>query len=233
MDNGRFIWCRNCGAIHHVSAFDRSPVYHVAAGEVQEEQIDDWRDFMDCHAGHRLEPLRSTGNMICPRGSAGDPMNIAYLHVTDGKQTVLLRRSRPSIDKPFAYEIVDGSLLQTDIRVEIQADAIRKEMQLHFSWAPAMPLSDEQINFFIALFAQVVQSVDPVTLSASEYSGSDDQTSYCKLPQAVIDELMEKSRDYYSPIQLAALRHFAEGHRDGGDVMALVKRSTIVFAQTA
>jgi hypothetical protein len=50
-------------------------------------------------------------------------MNIAYLHVTDGKQTVLLRRSRSSIDKPFAYEIVDGSLLQTDMRLEIQANA--------------------------------------------------------------------------------------------------------------
>jgi len=160
-------------------------------------------------------------------------MNIAYLHVTDGKQTVLLRRSRSSIDKPFAYEIADGSLLQTDMRLEIQADAIRKELQLHHSWAPAMPLSDEQINFFIAAFGRVVQRIDPETLCANEYSDSDDQTSYCELPQAVIDELMEKSRDYYSPLQLAALQQFAEGHRDGGDVMALVKRSTIVFAQSA
>jgi len=38
MDDGRFIWCRNCGAIHHVSAFDRSPVYLIAAGEVHEKQ---------------------------------------------------------------------------------------------------------------------------------------------------------------------------------------------------
>lgn len=233
MDNARFIWCRNCGAIHHVSPFDRSPVYHVAAGEVHEEQVDDWRDFMDCHAGHRLEPLQSTGNIIYPRGSACDPMNIAYIQVTDGKQTILLRRSRPSIDKPFAYEIANGSLLETDMRLEIQANAIRKEMQLHFSWAPAMPLSDEQINFFITLFTQVVQSVDPETLCAKEYSDSDEQTSYCELPRAVMDELLEKCRDYYSPVHLAALRQFAEGHRDGGDVMALIKRSSIVFAQSA
>jgi len=233
MDDGRFIWCRNCGAIHHVSAFDRSPVYRIAAGEVQEEQVDDWRDFMDRHAGHRLEPLRSTGNVVCPRGSACDPMNIAYLHVTDGKQTVLLRRSRSSIDKPFAYEIADGSLLQTDMRLEIQANAIRKEMQLHFSWAPEMVLSDEQISFFIACFGQVVQTVDPETLCANEFSHSDDQTSYCKLPQPVIDQLLMKCCGYYSANQLAALRQFAEEHRDGGDVMALIKRSTIVFVQGA
>lgn len=233
MDNGRFIRCRNCGAIHHVSPFDHSPVYYFVAGAVQEKQVDDWRAFMDRHAGHRLEPLQSTGNAVFPRGSACDPMNVAYVQVTDGTQTVLLRRSRSSINKPFAYEIVDGSLLQTDMRLEIQADAIRKELQLHHSWAPAMPLSDEQINFFIAAFGRVVQRIDPETLCANEYSDSDDQTSYCELPQAVIDELMEKSRDYYSPIQLAALRQFAEGHRDGGDVMALVKRGTTVFAQSA
>ena len=188
---------------------------------------------MDHHAGHRLEPLQSTGDTVFPSGSACDPMNIAYLQVTNGKQTVLLRRSRSSIEKPFAYEIVDGSLLRTEMRLEIQADAIRKDMQRHYSWAPAMPLSDEQINFFIAAFGRVVQRIDPETLCANEYSDSDDQTSYCELPQPIIDELIEKCGGHYSPIQLAALRQFAERHRDGGDVMAIIKRSTIVFAQTA
>ena len=118
------------------------------------------------------------------------------------------------------------------MRVEIQADAIRKEMQLHFSWAPAMPLSDEQINFFIARFGQVVQGVDPETLCANDFDSAD-QTSYCQLPQSVIDELLMKCCGYYSANHLAALRRFAEEHRDHGDVMALIKRSTIVFVQSA
>ena len=233
MDNGRFIRCRNCGAIHHISPFDRSPVYHLVAGEVQEKQVDDWRAFMDRHAGHRLEPLQSIGNTVFPSGSACDPMNVAYVQVTDGTQTVLLRRRRSSIEEPFDYELVDGSLVQTEVRLEIQADAIRKEMQLHFSWAPGMVLSDEQISFFIACFGQVVQTVDAETLCANEFSDSDDQTSYCKLPQPVIDQLLMKCCGYYSANQLAALRQFAEEHRDGGDVMALIKRSTIVFVQGA
>jgi hypothetical protein len=232
MDNGRFIRCRNCGAIHHVSLFDRSPVYDLVAGEVQEKQVDDWRAFMDRHAGHKLEPLQSTGNTVFPRGSACDPMNVAYVQVTDGKQSVLLRRSRSSIKEPFDYELVDGSLVQTEVCLEIQADAIRKEMQLHFSWAPAMPLSDEQINFFIACFGQVVQGLDPETLCANDFDSAD-QTSYCQLPQSVIDELLMKCCGYYSANHLAALRRFAEEHRDHGDVMALIKRSTIVFVQSA
>jgi hypothetical protein len=233
MDDGRYIWCRNCGVIHHVSPFDRSLVYHVSAGEVQEKAVDDWRDFMDRHAGHRLEPLQSTGTTVFPHGSAYDPMNVGYVQVTNGKQTVLLRRSRSSIEQPLAYEIVDGSLLRTEMRIEIQSDAIRKEMQRHFSWAPSMPLTDEQINWFIAMFSEVIQSLDPETLSADECSDSDDQTSYCELPLPVIDELMEKCGGYYSPSQLAALRRFVEGHRDASDVMALIKRSIISFAQSA
>ena len=232
MDNGRYIWCRNCGAIHHVSPFDRSPVYHAGAGEVQEKPADDWRDFMDRHAGHRLEPLQSTGNTVFPCGSAHDPMNVGYVQVTNGKQTVLLRRSRSSIEQPLVYEIVEGSLLRTEMRLEIQSDAIRKEMR-RFSWPPSMPLTEEQINFFIGLFGQVIQSLDPETLSTDEYSDSDDQTSYCELPLSVIDELMEKCGAYYSPNQLTALRQFAEGHHDASDVMAPIKRSTITVSKSA
>jgi hypothetical protein len=35
MDNGRYIWCRNCGAIHHVTALDRYPIYALEGGEAQ------------------------------------------------------------------------------------------------------------------------------------------------------------------------------------------------------
>jgi|SRR6516162_10846578 len=88
MDNGRYIWCRNCGAIHHVSAFDRSPVYAVAAGEVHEKEADDWRDFMNSHAGHRLEALQASGKSFFPQGLVFDSMNVAYVQVSNGEQTL-------------------------------------------------------------------------------------------------------------------------------------------------
>jgi hypothetical protein len=152
MDNDRYIWCRNCGAIHHINAFDRSPVYTVTAGEAHETAADDWRDFMARHAGHRLEPLKSTGDRFLAKGSAFDPMNISYLQVSNGEQTLLLKRSRSSIEKPFAYEIVKGNLVESEPSLEVQEDAIRKEMKLHFSWAPAAPLSDDQIKILSRYF---------------------------------------------------------------------------------
>ena len=233
MDNGRYIWCRNCGAIHHVSAFDRSPVYAVAAGEVHEKEADDWRDFMNSHAGHRLEALQASGKSFFPQGLVFDSMNVAYVQVSNGEQTLLLRRSRSSIEEPFAYQIVEQNLLQSKVRLEIQAQAIRKEMQLHFSWAPAEPLTDEQISFFIAQFREVIQRIDAEALCATEYSDMDDQTSYSELPVQVIEELMDRCRGHFPSVQLTALREFVERHRDSSDVMALIKHSTVVLARSA
>ncbi len=46
MDNGRYIWCRKCDAIHRVTSFDRAPLYRFTDGDVQEIVTNDWRDFM-------------------------------------------------------------------------------------------------------------------------------------------------------------------------------------------
>jgi hypothetical protein len=230
MDNHRYIWCRNCGAIHHVSAFDRAPIYAVAGGEVQETAADDWRDFTARHAGHRLEPLKSTGSRLFVKGTAFDPMSIAYVQVSNGEETMLLKRSRSSIERPFAYEIVNGKLIESEPSLEIQDDAIRKEMKLHFSWAPAAPLTDDQITMFVTLFRETIQQVDPAELSVSEYSDLQDDAGYFPLASDLVDELMEKCRAHFPLSQIAALRRFIESHRDGCGVMTLVKRTVIAIA---
>jgi hypothetical protein len=46
-------------AIHHVTPFDRAPVYSLLAGEVEVNSADDWREFMLQHAHHKLEPLHT------------------------------------------------------------------------------------------------------------------------------------------------------------------------------
>ena len=161
MDNGRYIWCRNCGAIHHVTAFDRYPIYALAGGETQALPANDWRDFMARHAGHRLEAMTATGNDYLPSGSAFDPMGIAYLEVSNGAETLLLRRSRKRIDEALNYEIVNGRLVQTEMSLEVQEEAI-KEMKLHFCWSPAEPLADEKINYLFPCLGRLSTTSIPL-----------------------------------------------------------------------
>jgi len=233
MDDPRYIWCRNCGAIHHVSRFDREPIYAFTGGEVEERPANDWRDFMDRHAGHRLEPLKATREDYFPSGKTFDPMSVEYLEVSNGSETLLLRRSRSTIEEPFRYEIVDGRLVQTGLSVEIQEEAIRKEMKLHFCWAPAAPLGDEKITRFVELFRDVVREIDPRAIYASGYSDADDNVAYCRLDAAVIDALLDKCSRHFLPVELVSLRRFVESHRDIDDVMALVKRRAVSIEQAA
>lgn len=233
MDNGRYIRCRNCGAIHHVTPFDRYPLYAFAGGEAREFSANDWRDFMARHAGHRLEPLTSTGNDYFPAGSAFDPMSIGYVEVSNGEETLLLRRSRACIEEPLRYEIVNGQIVQNGVTLEVQESAIRIEMKLHYCWAPAAPLEEAKISLFIALFREVVGEIDAHAQRVSEYSCTDNNTSYCPLDSAMVDVLMAKCRGHFPVNELASLRRFVEGHRDGCDVMALVQRRVVMVEQRA
>lgn len=227
MDDPRYLWCRNCGAIHHISAFEREPIYAFAGGEVEEIAVNDWRAFMNRHAGHRLEPLKATGDDYFPSGKAFDPMSVRYIEVSNGTDTLLLRRSRSTIEEPCRYEIVCGRLVQTGVTLEIQEEAIRKEMKLHFCWAPAKPLSDEQIARFVDLFREVVGGIDPHTLCSGGYSDTDDNVAYCQPNAAIIDALLDRCGHHFLPPELTALHRFVESHRDSDDVMALVRRRAV------
>ncbi len=136
MVNKKFIRCRNCDAVHHVTAFDKAPAYHFSTCEPSEIPANDWGDFMTRHAGHRLDPLEATGQSFFPGGMSSDPMATGYIEASDGKETVLLRRVRASIHEPLRYEIVPGRLVHRQATLDIQANMLRKEMKLHFLWAP-------------------------------------------------------------------------------------------------
>jgi hypothetical protein len=231
MDNGKYIWCRNCGAIHHVSSFDRSPVYQFDSGEVHEIPTNDWRDFMSQHAGHNLEPLTATGNDYSPDGSIADPMSAAYIEASNGHETLLLRRSRRSIEEPVRYEISKERVVERPLSLEIQEKEIRKEMKFHFSWAPAGPLEDEKIDLFVSLWREMVSELDPQSVHTSEYSYSDENISYCRLDSSIVDALMTRCTGYFLPLELASIRRFVETHREACDVMALIKRRAVSIEQ--
>lgn len=231
MDDGRFIRCRNCGAIHHVTRFDRLPIFKFVDGDVEEFAANDWRDFMARHAGHKLEPLSSTGNDYFAKGPVFDPMSVAYVEVTNGEERLLLRRSRASIDEPLTYEIVPGQIVKNKMTLDVQESAIRKEMKLHFSWSPAAPFEDRQITLFVELFREVVREIDPHTLGAGEQCYADTQTIYCPIDEVTVDALMARCNGRFLSSELESLRRFVDTHRDASDVMALVKRCNISVEQ--
>lgn len=59
MGDEKFIWCRNCDAVHHVTSFDKAPLYDYSAGELEQMPADDWQAFIKQHEAHRIAIMRT------------------------------------------------------------------------------------------------------------------------------------------------------------------------------
>lgn len=232
MGKDKFIWCRHCDEVHRVSPFDRAPTYALIAGDAREMPADDWRDFMDRHAGHKLEPLRGMGERHLAGQAALDPMSVGYIEVTNGQETFLLRSSRASIEEPLRYRLIRGRMVNAGTTIEVQENAIRKEMKYHFSWEPAEPLNDQKIDLFIELFKQVVRGLNPCEIRISEDSDFEPAASFGFVDSKVLAQLMTKCAASFLPLEVEGLRRFVDSHREGSDVMMLVLRSRYAIEES-
>jgi hypothetical protein len=233
MDSQRFIRCCVCDAIHHVSPFDKAPVYACLGNQLEERATDDWRAFMKRHAGHRLEPLKASGEKFFPYASPLDPMSVAYMELTNGRDRYLVRRARSSIQEPMSYELISGQLVEVGLSVEVQENEIKKEMKNHFSWAPATCPQDDKIDVFVGLIKELIQKLEPHRIQISELSPLDDAVSYGLLDDATLDVLMNRCAVCFLPDERASLRRFVEAHRRGCDVMTLVMRRRLTIEPSA
>lgn len=232
MDREKFILCRNCDVIHHVTPFDKAPVYSVLGGEIQENPVNDWRDFVTSHAGHVLEPLKGTGEKYFPNGSIADPMGVGYIEVTNGAARMLLKRTRTSINEPVRFQHLPGCLADSGATLEIQENEIKNEMKYHFSWAP-LSFDDQKIARFVQLLKELVKDIDPRSVRVSEYSYTDDNISYGILEDFMVEALLAKCAANFIPAELEFIQRFVATHRSSSDVMALLMRRQMTVSQSA
>ncbi|MGH7927544.1 MAG: hypothetical protein ACREQV_07100 [Candidatus Binatia bacterium] len=230
MDNGKFILCRKCDTVHHVTPLDKTPAHGL--DEAKEIPTDDWRGFMDQHAGHGLEALKALGEQYFPQGLSSDPMAVAYLKVTNGQREYLLRRSRRSIAEPLRFERIDGNLGAPAVALDIQEREIRKELTLRFRGNDGEPFSEAKIDLFIALFRAIATQMDARNMIIdAEPSYTDDNIVYAALDAPAKDSLLKQCAGHFTPDEMQALRRFVESHGDGSDVMTLVLRRRMVIAE--
>ena len=102
----RFLYCRNCHEVHHLTPFDRAPIYTLEGKTVREIFTDDRRQFVDRHLGHEIKELKSIADDSFPNGRPSDPMKVGYVEVTNGQVSFVLRVSRKNIADPMTYKIV-------------------------------------------------------------------------------------------------------------------------------
>ena len=106
MIHDQFLYCRTCHEVHHLTPFDRAPIYYLEGMTVREIVTDDRRQFVDRHFGHQIEELKSIPEDHFPNAVPSDSMKIGYVEVTNGQVSFVLRVSRSNIADPMTYKIV-------------------------------------------------------------------------------------------------------------------------------
>jgi hypothetical protein len=219
MADEKFVWCRNCNEVHHVTAYDKAPSYGGGLSEEHPVAVDDWRAFMRRHTGHRLEALGSSEPAVWEGGSP-DPMQQRYIEVTNGREPFVVRGFRTSIHEPLRFEAVPGRLSAKGIALEVQGNEIRKELKRHFFWG-IIPPDDEKIELFIGFFQQLVSGLAPDEITTSHTPYREAATGYGALSDEVVEKLLQKCAPYFVPEELSGLKRFLAMQRDSDGVMAL------------
>lgn len=221
MVEARYIWCRNCNEVHHMTQFDKAPRHRFEGGEQIELPMDDRRAFLQRHSGHRLEGLQGIGERHFADGEAPNPMGVGYVEVTNGEESFVLRSSRNRIEDPLHFELIRGRLKAVHGTVSIRENEIRKEMKRHFPWRASERLDDEKIELFIRLFGEIVKELDPRHVDPGGCDDGAGSVACGVLSPATVDRLMRKCRTYFDPESLAGLKRFVEAHRDKDGVLTL------------
>ncbi len=175
--------------------------------------------------------LRPPGRAISPTARVPIPWPPALSRLPTARQTVLLRRVRSTIQEPLRFEWVPGRLVPGESTLDVQENSLRKEMKLHFPWAPAEPLSDQKIDLFVQLYRQVVSGLDARSVCGREFIRVDDNIVYGQLDAAAWSTLLDNCRSCFTTDEVAALRRFIECHRDADDVLAVVIRRGMAVEQ--
>lgn len=217
----KYIWCRNCNEIHHVTPFDGAPRYEFDRGEQMEFPMDDRRAFLQRHFGHRLDALQGVGERRFAAGQAMDPMSVGYVEVTNGKESFVLRSFRNRIEEPLHFELIRARLKPAGASVSIRENEIRKEMKFHFPWRPSEKPDDEEIELFIKLFAETVRGLDSRQIEMSGYEDTASSAAYGVLSSAAFAQWTQRCRSHFRPQTWSGLKRFVEAHRDKDGVMTL------------
>jgi len=228
MVSEQFLWCRNCGTIHHLTQPDKSPPDENLSSDLTQSTD----AFKDHHAAHKLECLVAAGEIYFPTGQKTDLMAVDYIEVTNGQDRYLLRGGRRKLGQPLQFAVVKGCLAQPGFGLHVQEAALCKAMKEHFGRASA-PFGDEKIERFISLVREVVKEVGPGSIQVTGYSTTDSNVVYGRFGEAELDALMKKCSSQFEDAEVESIRRFVEAHRETGDVMTVLMRRHISIETAA
>jgi hypothetical protein len=212
----QLIHCVNCHEIYLRTPFDQTPEYgwepFTPLRETQGIEKDDFQDFLRNHRGHQLEDLKIIEDSFVSEKPYSEPVKISYFKATNGKEHFVVKRFRERIDQPLKYQLIRGDYSLKCIDLQIQSEAIRKQLQREMN----PPLPQTQIDTFLQLIEHVGKRLDVNTLERVPEESPYPLEIYHKMNDFSLMYLLRNCRNFFKGKVYAEIEAFVHRHKDDG-----------------
>lgn len=223
---GKLIRCIQCNEVINMTEWDFSPQYIWNEGEIKEIKMNDRKAFLQRHKGHKMEELTPVTSLISNKPYT-EPVKACYFEATNGNERFLIKRWRSKIDAPFAYKIIKGRIKIENVRVQVQAEAIKKQIQIEKDFC----ISEEKLDSFIKAIKKEAEKLNPEKLEVTA-EGDTPLVSYCRLNNNCIEQILARCQRKFNQQELELLRNFILQHNQYNGVMTLVVRKGFSIRNT-
>jgi hypothetical protein len=220
----RLIRCLQCDELFMQTPFDQSPEYKIGSespfSAFETLPRDDFGDFLKNHHGHSMEELEIIADSFVSEEAYLEPVNTSCFRATNGSERFVIKRYRDKIDEPLRYELIHGDYSLQCVAIEIQSEAISKQLRSEFI---PEPLSDAEISSFLKLWRSVCERVDIKTLEWVDYESSHSLEGYHKLDEVSFVYLLRNCRNIFKGKKFLAIDDFIKRNAENGVLLIKAK----------
>jgi hypothetical protein len=142
-----------------------------------------------------------------------EPVKTSYFKATNGKESFVIKKFRERIDEPLKYELIPGDYSVKCIRLEIQTEAIVKQLRREFE---AFPLPQNKITAFLKLYQHIAENIDIQNLERVAEESPNPLEIYYKMDDLSLAYLLRNCRNILNKQEYLDIEPFIQRHKDDG-----------------
>ena len=215
-----FLLCRRCGALMPLSPSAPWPASDDDAAELA--------SFRAAHDVHDVEMAERIDEPARTDRPAWDPLATRWFQVAAGRDLLVVRSSRVSIDEPRQYHLASGGLPPTASWIDVDEPLLRRALDRHFYPHVIRPA---QLDAFVTTVRDLLAPVDPSEIDIAFDDPTLPDAGIGPFPAGLAEHLVERCTTLFDPVGLERARSFIRDHRaEDGALAVRVHRVLITRA---
>ncbi len=216
------IHCSECNqVIPNYQGYDLTPASSLPGVEWSEADLVGAREFLRTHSGHKLEEFLVEEDSWVSEKPSHEPSRVSYCFAGNAGKRVLVRRTKATLDRPAAYEILPGNLKISNISITIQEKDLRTQIAAE-KWLS--PLLKGRMERFIQVFRGEIAKISPDKVEeeiAEIYDEEGATRVYARLKDSRWKRILSRCRLYFDKEELKALGRFIQENCNPPDVLSV------------